>query len=187
MQFTEYNPTFHSGLCKTLIRTAGYLNDKSYFIFISDHTLPTLIQPCGELSGVYLRCILKLYGYDEGMQYFLQCSPYNKHYRVIVPEMLFGLYENGYYEECISLYDILCDDYGWEPFPKDSPSEQDAYYQRQQHLKLLRHSRVYSAAIGSHLALGDYEEGLLLYKEMHFWGLTPLRETYYDFITVWIL
>lgn len=90
VQQLEWNPTIHSGLGKTLIRTAGVLQDKSFFVLISNHILPDLIKPCGELSGVYLRCILRVYGYDEGIQYFSQCSLHNKHYRVILPEMLFG-------------------------------------------------------------------------------------------------
>lgn len=57
---------------------------------ISDHTLNDLIASNGELAGVYLRCLLSVWGYEEGMQYFLQIKTNNKRYRVILPEMLFG-------------------------------------------------------------------------------------------------
>lgn len=90
-QFIREKTVLHSGLSKTLIRVAGELNDRSYFIHLSNHIKSDLIQPCGELSGIYLRAILKLFGYDEGMQYFLQCPSHNSHFRVIVPEMLFGI------------------------------------------------------------------------------------------------
>lgn len=48
----------------------------------------------------------------------------------------------------------------------------------------MQHSRIYGAVIGSHLALSEYSIALGMLKEMNFWGLTPLRETYYDFIYV---
>ena len=49
---------------------------------------------------------------------------------------------------------------------------------------MLIHSRIYAAIIGSKLATCEFEEATQLFSEMHFWGLTPLRETYYDFIEV---
>lgn len=184
IQHIHDNTKFHSGLSKTLIRVSSVLNDKSFFILISKHILPSLIQPCGELAGVYVRAILKLYGYDEGMQYFNQCSSQDQRYRVIIPEFLFGLYENQYYEECISLFNILASDYGWEAFPDTKETDYQSYMDRQKYLKILHHSRIYAAVIGSHLACNDYDLAYSFYKEMNFWGLTPLRETYYDFITV---
>lgn len=51
-------------------------------------------------------------------------------------------------------------------------------------MKVLIHSRIYAAIIGSKLATCEFEEATQLFSEMHFWGLTPLRETYYDFIEV---
>ncbi len=121
---------------------------------------------------------------DEGMQYFNQCSSQDQRYRVIIPEFLFGLYENQYYEECISLFNILASDYGWEAFPDTKETDYQSYMDRQKYLKILHHSRIYAAVIGSHLACNDYDLAYSFYKEMNFWGFTPLRETYYDFITV---
>lgn len=43
---------------------------------------------------------------------------------------------------------------------------------------------MYAAIIGSKIAVGELEEARQLLAEMEFWGLTPLRETYYDFIQV---
>ena len=66
------------------------MKDRAFLYSISESTLPDLIGVNGELAGVYLRCLLSVWGYDEGMQYFLRCKADSKRYRVILPEMLFG-------------------------------------------------------------------------------------------------
>ncbi|OAO13840.1 hypothetical protein AV274_4515 [Blastocystis sp. ATCC 50177/Nand II] len=180
-QFFAYSNPIHSGLTKSLLWTVSLLKDRAFMACISDHTLNDLIASDGELAGVFLRCLLSVWGYEEGMQYFLQVKADSKRYRVILPEMLFGLYENHYYDECISLYDAICDEFCWEHFDPNS-GNQTTYYKNHKDTKALIHSRVYAAIIGSKIAVGELEEARQLLAEMEFWGLTPLRETYYDFI-----
>ena len=192
-QFFAYSNPIHSGLTKSLLWTVSLLKDRAFMACISDHTLNDLIASDGELAGVFLRCLLSVWGYEEGMQYFLQVKADSKRYRVILPEMLFGggstawlhigLYENHYYDECISLYDAICDEFCWEHFDPNS-GNQTTYYKNHKDTKALIHSRVYAAIIGSKIAVGELEEARQLLAEMEFWGLTPLRETYYDFIQV---
>ena len=94
------------------------------------------------------------------------------------------MFEIGQFEECISFYNTFCLDYNWEHLA-DVPADQiDAYFYRNQHQKLFQHSRMYAAVIGSHLAMNHYNEAMSLYKEMEFWGVIPLRDTYYHFIEV---
>lgn len=88
--FFAYSRPIHSGLTKSLLWAASVLKDRAFLYSISESTLPDLIGVNGELAGVYLRCLLSVWGYDEGMQYFLRCKADSKRYRVILPEMLFG-------------------------------------------------------------------------------------------------
>ena len=49
---------------------------------------------------------------------------------------------------------------------------------------MFKHARTFAAVIGSYLALNNYEKAHQLYKEMEFWGVVPLRETFYHFLDV---
>ena len=49
---------------------------------------------------------------------------------------------------------------------------------------MFQHARTFAAVIGSYLALNNYEKAHQLYKEMEFWGVVPLRETFYHFLDV---
>lgn len=78
-------------LTKTLLRLSAVLKDRAFFVQICNSTVPHLLDPDGELSGTFIRTLFGVCGHDEGMQYFLQCSPQSKRYPYIVPEMLYGL------------------------------------------------------------------------------------------------
>lgn len=99
-------------------------------------------------------------------------------------DSLSGLFEIGYFEECISFYDAFCLEHDWE-HAFDIPAAQiNDYFYKHQHQKMFQHARTFAAVIGSYLALNDYEKAYQLYKEMDFWGVVPLRETFYHFIDV---
>ena len=65
--------------------------------------------------------------------------------------------------------------------------DEKAYYERQRPFKILQHSRIYAAVIGSYLALDNKPLADSLMEEMKFWRLQPLRETYYDYLDVSIM
>ena len=128
------------------------------------------------------------------MQYFLQCNPNSKRYQYIVPEMLYGfscsihlragLFEIGYFEECVSFYDAFCIEHDWEHVFDVPEAQINEYFYKHQHQKMFQHARTFAAVIGSYLALNNYEKAFQLYKEMDFWGVVPLRETFYHFMDV---
>ena len=89
-QYLCENKAIHMSLTKTLLRLSAVLKDREFFIQICNSTIPHLSDPDGELSGTFIRSLFCLCGHDEGMQYFLQCSPKSKRYQYIVPEMLYG-------------------------------------------------------------------------------------------------
>lgn len=94
------------------------------------------------------------------------------------------MFEIGYFEECISFYDAFCIEHDWE-HSFDVPEAQiNDYFYKHQHQKLFQHARTFAAVIGSYLALDNYEKAYQLYKEMDFWGVVPLRETFYHFMDV---
>ena len=173
-----------SGLGKTLLRLATATNDSVFFQLVSSKILPSLVSPGGELSGVYVRSLVCVQGYDKGMQYFLACDPSNSRFGVMLPEFLFSLYEMKYYKECIHCYNEVCKQLGWEHFP---PKDEKEYYEQQRPFKILQHSRIYAAAIGSYLAMNQKPDADLLMEEMKFWKVQPLRETYYDYLDVIVL
>lgn len=94
------------------------------------------------------------------------------------------MFEIGYFEECISFYDAFCLEHDWE-HAFDVPAAQiNDYFYKHQHQKMFQHARTFAAVIGSYLALNNYEKAHQLYKEMEFWGVVPLRETFYHFLDV---
>ena len=173
-----------SGLGKTLLRLAMATNDSVFFQLVSSKILPSLVSPGGELSGVFVHSLVCVKGYDKGMQYFLACDPSNSRFGIMLPEFLFSLYETKNYKECIHCYSAVCKQLGWEHFPQ---MDEKAYYERQRPFKILQHSRIYAAVIGSYLALDNKPLADSLMEEMKFWRLQPLRETYYDYLDVSIM
>lgn len=155
---------FHSGLGKTLIRLAAAVRDEAFFSRVVSRVDPSLLAPGGDLSGVYVRSLLLLRGYDEGMSYFLSCDPSSPRYPFIVPEFLYGLYESKHFKECIDLYSLI-----------KSRNEEGS---------LLHHSRVYAAVIGSFLAQNDKSTADALLASMRQNHVLPLRETFYDYMEV---
>ena len=136
------------------------------------------------MAGTYVRGLLRFQGYPSGLEYFNRCSPSHSRYKVLLPEFLFGLYENQFYSECIQFYQSLCDQLHWRSVHSIFPGTETAYYHRQKGIKVLQHSRVYGAVIGSALALDNVIYADQLMSEMNFWNIQPLRETYYDYLNV---
>lgn len=183
-KFAVNLPSIHSGLGKTLLRLGTSSHNELFFNQVVSKILPDLIRPDGELAGVYLRGVLCFQGYTSGLDFFNRCSSEDSHYRIILPDFLFGLYENQFYVECIDYYNTLCERLHWRHVHSIYPGTETAYYHRQKGIKVLQHSRVYSAVIGSALALDDVELADQLLAEMRFWDIQPLRETYYDYLNV---
>ena len=159
-------------------------NNSSFFNDAASRIIPDLLHPEGELAGTYVRGLLRFQGYQAGFEYFNRCSPSHSRYKIILPEFLFGLYENQFYSECIQFYQSLCDQLHWRSLHSIYPGTETAYYHRQKGIKVLQHSRVYGAVIGSALALDRTTYADKLMSEMEFWNIQPLRETYYDYLDV---